>query len=176
MVKLKLVFVFVAAAIVAGSLTLAPRAYAYWKMVHPITCVPSVYGFGFHGVDDGELGVDYLGIQNTSSHTKYLLCPDWQDSNSFTSGYVPLVRLKFYRGSTAAQVPKVQFCNRWSCSYYFYGDANTVGDVFMDVYGHGWRAGEMNVIFVPLEPMNQDWNRYFSFRGITIGDEYGPLL
>src|SRR5580765_2419731 len=81
--KLKLVVVFVAAAILSGSLTLAPKVHAWWKQVHPISCVPYAMGYGFYSPTAGDMHIDEYGVSNTSDRNIDLICPGMMDDRTF---------------------------------------------------------------------------------------------
>lgn len=173
MVKLRSIMTFVGAAAVAASLTLAPKAYSYWKMRNATTCTPYSMGFGYRGVAEGDLHVDYIGVQNSSSRLVTLICDDGHDSNSFPNGLTPLVHAKFYRFYTNSQVPRIQFCSNWyGCTAWVYGGWN-VGEVNIDAYAGIWRPGRFNVMNVDLDGTNQDWSA-MKFNGFTVGTEVGP--
>jgi hypothetical protein len=174
--KLKLAVVFVAAAIVSGSLTLAPKAYAYWKFGHAVSCVPYSFGYGFRGVREGDLHVDAYGVSNSSDRTVDLICPDFHGSE-FTGEFYAQVRAQFSRWYPASQVPRVQACGNYSCSGWYYGDPalNSWATVNIDFYAYQWRPGYLNTLNVSLDGTNQDWGKVLIFRGYTVGTDIGPL-
>jgi hypothetical protein len=176
--KLKLAVVFVAAAIVSGSVTLAPRAFGYYRMFHAAACKTYNYAWGLASDQEGDLQVSQYGTMNTGYNMQYLICPDWHDSNTWheVNGFFPdpKVRLRFYRANLESQVPRIQLCGRWGCSSYIYADSSVVGDVLIDTTGGPWWPGDPNSIFIPLDPINNQWGLGMSFSGYSVGDEFGP--
>lgn len=176
MAKWKLAVVFLVAAMFSGSLMLAPKAYAYWKFGHAVSCVPYSDGFGFRGVQEGDLNVHEYGVSNTSDRTVNMICPDFHDSQ-FTTAFYAQVRAQFSRWYPASQQPRVQACGNYGCGPWYYGDPNlnSWATVNIDFTASQWRPGYLNTLVVGLDGMNNDWGKMLIFRGYTVGSEIGPL-
>ena len=180
--KLNLVIVFVAAAIVSGSLTLAPKVHAWFKQVQAIQCVPYQTGFGFAGPTVGDMWVAGAGVANTSERSFNLYCPALWDSTMWgVDDWNPIETMRvhavFERWYPASQLPRVQACGYWGCTQWYYGDPalNSWAMVYIDFWAGPWRPESMNTIVVGLDATDQDWGRVMFFDGFTVGNEFGPV-
>jgi hypothetical protein len=180
--KLKLVIVFVAAAIVSGALTLAPKVHAWYKQVQAIQCVPYQTGFGFAGPTTGDMWVSGYSVANTSERDILLTCPALWDTtmwavDDWTSMESMRIRATFQRWYPASQQPRIQACGYWGCSQWYYGDPalNSWATVYIDFWAGAWTDVSMNTIVVALDATYQDWGRVMFFSGFTVGNEFGEV-
>jgi hypothetical protein len=179
--KLKLPIVFVAAAIVSGSVTLAPKVHAFWMQIHAVQCVPYQTGFGFWGPMPGDMWVTASGVANTSEHSFNLICPAFVDNQMYPPDYywtptpTPIVHATFERWYPASQQPRIQACGTFGCTGWYYGDPalNSWAVVNVDVYAGPWRPWTISSIIVGMDATNQDWGKVMFFDGYTVGNEPG---
>ena len=182
MTRTRLALLFIGSALVSGTLTLAPRAKAYYQVIHPIACVPYHYAFGYQGQKDdfsvNGFSVTYTGYPQLWDG--YLICAQPQDTEHT---YAPYIRARFSRYPNA-QNPLIQACSNQAyygaCTGYF--TTSTTPEPYMSFFmdiqlqsgsaGY-WSWGGMNSIYVRFLPTSQDWGKLLYFQGLTIGDEFG---
>jgi hypothetical protein len=176
--RTKLLVSFTISALATASLTLAPRAHAYWRFMHAGSCFYSNYGHGFYSAQ-GELNTSgTMGVWNTDYVDVTMVCPDNNDSNTWGGPYTPIITARFQRPNTTSPPAKFQ-----ACSAYIYGSSNCTGFMtgtatgFFQMAmsaGQYWSYNAMNYVSVPLPATQMLEANRLQFLGVTIGTEVGP--